>query len=92
MLSFVYVLLQLRVLTSLRASSLFWGVTRSHARGASAWGARLASLAQIEELASRLGAHLKPELAGHAGHFKNGIGLQHSRQFSLKPITVVNNV
>ena len=75
MLSYVYVLLQLRVLTSLRASSVFGGVTRSHARGASAWGTRLASLAQIEELASRLGAYLKRELAGHAGHFKNAIGL-----------------
>ena len=44
----------------------------------SARGARLASLAQIEELASRLGAYLKPEVAGHAGHaghFENGIGL-----------------
>ena len=30
---------------------------------------------QIEELASRLGVSLKPELAGHAGHFENGIGL-----------------
>ena len=53
----------------------------------SARGARLASLAQIEELASRLGAYLKPEVAGHAGHaghFENAIGLSHSRQFSLK--------
>lgn len=45
----------------------FGGVTR---------GARvLLHSPQIEELASRLGAYLKPELAGHAGHFKNEIGL-----------------